>query len=164
MSDLICKTCRKPKANFECGVCHEHMCKTHTQFVTDTFSFLPKIPTDLTHSTYCVNCFDEKVAEPLAEYEATMEKAKEVMMFTKDQTKLTGHLKRKEDPITVEDCEDEEEVVLRLAFQAAQMGYNCILDVNIKNKKIINGSHKKVIFTATAIPITIDPKQVREIY
>jgi len=138
------------------------MCKTHTQFVTDTFSFLTKIPKDLTHSTYCVNCFDEKVAEPLAEYEATMEKAKEVMMFTKDQTKMTGHLKRKEDAISVVDCEDEEEVVLRLAFQAAQMGYNCILDVNIKNRKIINGSHKKVIFSATAIPITIDPKQVRE--
>ena len=140
------------------------MCKAHTQFVTDTFSFMTKVPQELTHPTYCVNCFDEKVAGPLSEYEATMEKAKEVMMFTKDQTKMTGHLKRKEDAIIVEDCEDEEEVVLRLAFQAAQMGFNCILDVNIKNKKIIVGSHKKTIFTATAIPITIDPKQVREIY
>lgn len=164
MSEQLCKTCRKPKANFECGVCHEHMCKAHTHFVTDSFSFLTKIPKDLTHPTYCVNCFDDKVAGPLAEYEETMEKAKEVMMFTKDQTKMTGHLNRKEDPIIVEDCEDEDEVVLRLAFQAVQMGHNCILDVNIKNKKIIVGSHKKTIFTATAIPITIDPKEVRESY
>lgn len=91
-----------------------------------------------------------------------MEKAKEVMMFTKDQTKMTGHLKRKEDSISIEDCEDEDEVVLRLAFLAAKAGFNCILDVNIKNRKIIVGSHKKTIFSATAIPITIDPKAVRE--
>lgn len=165
MSEQICKTCFKPKANFECGICHEHMCKAHTQFINeDTFSFLRKIPQDLTHPTYCVNCYDDKVAGPLAEYEATMEQAKEVMMFTKDQTKLTGHLQRKEPLISIENCEDEQEAILRLAFIAAQDGFNCILDVNIKTKKIIVGSHKKTIFSATAIPITIDPKEVREIY
>jgi uncharacterized protein YbjQ (UPF0145 family) len=138
------------------------MCKTHTHFAEGTFSFLKKIPKDLTFPTYCDVCFDEKVAGPLAEYEATMEKAREVIMFTKDQTKLTGHIKRKEDPVTVEDCEDEEETILRLAFQAAQLGYNCILDVNIKTRKIIVGSHKKTIFSATAIPVNIDPKEIRE--
>ncbi len=91
-----------------------------------------------------------------------MEKAKNVMMFTKDQTKMTGHLKRKEDPISIQDCEDEEEVILRLAFLAAKEGFNCILDVNIKSRKIISGSHKKTIFSATAIPITIEPSAVRE--
>lgn len=165
MSEHLCKTCRKPKANFECGICHEHMCKAHTQFITEgTFSFMKKVPADLTHPTYCVNCFDDKVAGPLSDYEAKMEQAKEVMMFTKDQAKVTGHLKRKEEPVTVEDCEDQDEAILRLAFQAAEQGHNCILDVVIKTKKIIVGSHKKTIFSATAIPITIDPKQVREIY
>ncbi len=159
----ICKTCRKPKANFDCGICHEHTCKSCTQFLAEgTFSFLPKIPTELTFSSYCVNCFDDKVSVPLADYEALMEKAKNVMMFTKDQTKMTGHLKRKEDPISIQDCEDEEEVILRLAFLAAKEGFNCILDVNIKSRKIISGSHKKTIFSATAIPITIEPSAVRE--
>lgn len=162
MSEHLCITCRKPKANFECGLCHEHMCKTHTHFAEGTFSFLKKVPKDLTHSTYCDVCFDDKVAGPLAEYEATMEKAREVIMFTKDQTKLTGHIKRKEDPVTVEDCEDEEETILRLAFQAAQQGYNCILDVNVKTRKIIVGSHKKTVFSATAIPVNIDPKEIRD--
>jgi hypothetical protein len=164
MSENLCKTCRKPKANYECGLCQENTCKSHTQFISDAFSFKVKIPQELSHNTYCANCFDEKVAGPLSDYESMMEKAKEVMMFTKDQTKLTGHLKRKEDPLIVENCEDEEEVILRLAFLAAEKGFNCILDVNIKNKKIVVGSHKKTIFTATAIPITIDPKDVREIY
>jgi hypothetical protein len=159
----ICKTCRKPKANFSCGCCHEAVCKSCAHFLAeDTFSFLKKVPEELKHSTYCSHCLDEKVAAPLADYEATLERAKEVMVFTKDQTKLTGHLKRKEDPLHIEDCEDAEETILRLAFLAAQDNFNCLLDVNITHRKIIVGSHKKTIFSGTAIPITIDPKQVRE--
>lgn len=164
-SPLLCKTCKKPKANFSCGLCEEPICKSCAQFLTEgTFSFLKKIPKELTFSTYCTNCFDDKVATPLADYEANMEKAKEVMVFTKAQTKQTGHLTRKEEPYSVENVEDEQESIMRLAFFAAQDGFNCLLDVNIKNKKIIVGSHKKTVFSATAIPITIDPKVVREVY
>lgn len=164
-SPLLCKTCKKPKANFNCGLCEEHICKSCAQFLTEgSFSFLKKIPKELTHSTYCTNCFDDVVAAPLAQYEENMEKAKEVMVFTKDQAKVTGHLKRKEDPYQVDNVEDEQEAIMRLAFFAAQDNFNCLLDVQLKNKKIIVGSHKKTIFSATAIPITIDPKAVREIH
>jgi hypothetical protein len=157
----VCETCRRPKANHQCGLCHCSICKSCAQFTGDAFSFLPKVSPDLTHGVYCSRCFDEKVSAPLAEYEELMEKAKDVMVFTKDESKKTGHLKRKEDPLKVEDCEDEDEVLLRIAFLAAQSGFNCILDLVITNKKIVVGSHKKTIFSATAIPITIDPSEVR---
>jgi hypothetical protein len=164
-SPVLCKTCKKPKANFSCGLCEEAICKSCAEFLTEgAFTFLRKIPKELSFTTYCTNCFDEKVSAPLRDYEETMERAKEVMVFSKDQAKVTGHLKRKEDLLIVEDIEDQEEAVMRLAFFAAQDHFNCLLDVIIKNKKIISGSHKKTIFSATAIPITIDPKQVREIY
>ena len=128
----------------------------------DKFSFLRKIPKDLTHQVYCNNCFNDKVADTLAEYDATMEKAREVIVFMKSETKKTGHLKRKEEPYKVEDCEDEDETILRLAFMAAQDGFNCLLDINLSHRKIIVGSHKKTVFSGTAIPITIDPSAVRE--
>lgn len=158
----VCKTCRKPKANYECGLCHESVCKSCANFLGDGFSFLKKIPADLSHTVYCSNCFDEKVAAPLEAYNHTMALAKEVIVFSKDQTKQTAHLKRKEDPLVVEDCEDEIETVVRLAFFAAQDNFNCLLDVHVTNKKIIVGSHKKTVFNGTAIPTTIDPKAVRE--
>lgn len=158
----VCKTCRKPKANFQCGICQEHVCKSCAQFLNDSFSFLKKIPADLGHSTYCTNCFDEKVAGPLEAYNTTMEAAKEVMVFTKDQIKSTAHLKRREEPVTVEHCEDEQETMVRLAFFAAEKHFNCLLDVDISHRKIIVGSHKKTVFSGTAIPTTIDPKAVRE--
>lgn len=158
----VCKTCRKPKANFQCGICQEHVCKSCAQFLSDNFSFLKKIPADLSHTTYCSNCFDEKVATPLEAYNTTMAAAKEVMVFTKDQIKSTAHLKRREEPVTVEHCEDEQETIVRLAFFAAEKHFNCLLDVDISHRKIIVGSHKKTVFSGKAIPTTIDPKAVRE--
>ncbi|MFP5384801.1 MAG: hypothetical protein ACLGHN_01895 [Bacteriovoracia bacterium] len=158
----VCKTCRKPKAPYICGLCEEHVCKACAQFQTDAFSFLQKVPAELSHSVYCSQCFDEKIAAPLSDYEEMMEKAKDVMVFFKNESKKTGHIKRKEEPLKVEDCEDEDETVLRLAFFAAQKGFNCLLDVQLTNRKIIVGSHKKTVFSGTAIPVTIDPKDVRE--
>jgi hypothetical protein len=158
-----CKTCRKPKANFHCGLCAEAVCKNCAEFLEETsFSFLTKVPKELTHTCYCPTCFDEKVSAPLAQYNGTLEKAREIMVFSKDQTKLTGHLKRKEEPYRVENCEDQEEALMRMSFYAVQGNFNTLLDVEYKSKKIIVGSHKKTIWDATAIPITIDPKEVRE--
>ena len=163
MSDKLCLTCRKPKANYICGLCGDHSCKSCACFTSpEAFSFLPKVPKELTHSVYCSPCFDAKVAGPLQDYEDTLEKARDIMVFSKDETRKTGHLKRKEQPYTVTDVEDEQEAVMRLAFFAVKDGFNCLLDVQISHRKIIVGSHKKTVFSATATPITIAPDDVRE--
>jgi hypothetical protein len=162
-TSTFCKTCRKPKANFNCGHCEEAVCKSCAQFLEEgSFSFLPKVPEVLCHSVYCSHCHDENVAGPLDDYQKTMTEAKEVIFFTKEKSKLTGHLKRKEDPLIIKDCEDEEETVLRLAFLAAQGKFNCLLDVSISHRKIIVGSHKKTIFSGSGVPTNIDPSKVRE--
>lgn len=158
-----CKNCRKQKAPYVCGLCMDHICKSCAKFMDeDAFSFRRKIPAELKHITYCPQCFDESVAAPLSDYEELMEKAKEVVYFTKAQTKQTGHIKRKEEPLRVEDCEDEQETILRLAFQAAEGGFNTILDLDISHRKIIVGSHKKTVYSGTAIPVNVEPKKVRE--
>jgi hypothetical protein len=159
----FCKTCRKPKAPYACGLCGDFICKSCAQFLgEDHFSFLRKIPQELTHTIYCYNCFDDKVAAPLADYNDTMEKAREVMIFTKEQSKLTRLLKRAETPYQVENCADEEEALLKMSFYAIQDKFNTLLDVSFKSKKIIIGSHKKAVWDASAVPIKINPKEVRE--
>ena len=159
----ICKTCRKPKANYDCGLCQEHICKSCAQFLgEDHFTFLKKIPQDLTHTTYCVNCFDEKVRDAKEEYDATMDKAREVIIFTKAQTKITSRVVRKADPYKVENCEDEQEAIMRMSFFAVQEDYNALVDIIVNTKKIVIGSHKKTVYSATAIPVTLDPKSIRD--
>lgn len=162
MSDVLCKTCRKPKAPYVCGLCHDHMCKAHTQFLTETFSAMRKpVPEKLKHSTYCIPCFDAEVEATLSDYNDKMERAKDVILYSKDQTKLTRLIKRKEAPYSVDGCEDEQEAVMRMSFYAIEDGHNCLIDLEYKTKKIIVGSHKKTMFSATAVPCTIDPTQIR---
>lgn len=158
----LCKTCRKPKATFECGLCHECSCKSCTEFTDEnTFSFLTKVSDELKHTNYCIACFNEKVRDPLNEYNDTMEKAKEIIIYSKEQSKLTRFLKRKEDPLKVENCEDEQEALLRMSFFAVQAKFNCLIDVILTTKKIVIGSHKKTMYSATGVPINIDPNEIR---
>jgi hypothetical protein len=157
----ICKTCHKPKANYQCGLCQGPICKSCGEFLTENFSFLKVVPKELTHPTYCVQCFDENVRTPLDDYNATMEQAREVIIYSKEQTKLTRGLKRIEDPLLVEDCEDEEEALMKMSFFAVKMNHNAVIDVQFKTKKIIVGSHKKTIVSATGVPITLDPNAIR---
>ncbi len=158
----LCKTCRKPKAPYTCGLCHDHMCKQHTQFLTENFSAARKgVPDKLKHSTYCIPCFDDHVAAPLSDYNDKMEKAREIIIYSKEQSKLTRLLKRKTEPYKVEDCEDEQEALMKMSFYAVEDGFNCLIDVVIQTKKIIVGSHKKTMYAASGVPVTIDPNAIR---
>jgi hypothetical protein len=157
----LCKNCRSPKAPYHCGICQGCTCKKCTQFLTETFSYKTNVPEELKHPTYCMNCFDAEVAAPLHEYQQIMEKAKDIIIFRKEQSKITRLLKRKADPYRVEDCEDEDEAVMRMSFMAVEDNYNCLIDIALVSKKVVVGSHKKLIWSGSAVPINIDPDRVR---
>ena len=151
-----CSSCFKPKANLICGICQDSICKKCTQFVDETsFSFLAKVPQDLSHTAYCETCFTQKVSPELIKYNEMMEQAKNIMVFMKAQFKETRLIKRLEDPINVVGCADYDETLLRLAFQAAQLNYNGIIDVDITSKKIRTGKYQTSIFSGTAIPANV---------
>jgi hypothetical protein len=163
MTDKLCKTCRKPNPSYQCGLCEDYVCKACTQFSgEENFSFLRKIPRELTHNYYCYPCFDDKVGPALESYEETLQQAKEVYVFTKEQSKLTRLLKRTEPPYQVENCEDKEEALLKISFYAVEDKFNALVDVGFKSRKIIIGSHKKTIWDASGVPMNVDPKAIRE--
>lgn len=137
------------------------MCKGCTQFLSETFSFRKVVPPELAHPSYCMNCFDAHVAGPLSDYNDKMEKAKDIIIYGKDQGKLTRFLKRKADPYHVENCEDEEEVFLRMSYFAVEANFNCLIDVVTNRKTLSSGSHKKSCWSGTAVPVTIDPNEIR---
>jgi hypothetical protein len=162
MSAEVCKTCRTAKAPFQCGICQCSICKKCTQFLDETFQFRRQVPESLKHSSYCMNCFDDEVSAPLADYQDKLERAKEIIIFTKDRSKITRLLKRKADPYQVDECEDQEEALMKMSFLAVEDNYNCLIDVALKSRKIINGSHRKAIWSGEAVPINIDPNKLRD--
>lgn len=164
MEKLICYLCHKPKATLHCGLCTEAICKSCAQFLDDeSFAFLKKVPANLAHTTYCEPCFHNTVTPELEAYQATFERAKNVLVFGKSQSKETRLVKRLEDPVKVVDCPDHDEAVLRLAFFAAQKKYNAIIDVDLKSEKVKTGSYQTSKWTGSGIPAqVIEGKLVRD--
>lgn len=121
---------------------------------------MKEIPEELTHSTYCIPCFDEKVAAPLAAYNESLAQAKSILIFDKTQGKETRFIKRKERPVKVMNCLDEEEAMMRLAFLAVEMGYNGVVDVNITSEKVRVGGYQTLKWSGTGIPTEIEERKL----
>lgn len=153
---MACCICLNPKSSLNCEICKESICKNCAQFLEeDSFSFLKEIPDDLSHSTYCPHCFDSKVAGALLQYSETMERAKNVNIFLKNQSKESRIYKSDEAPIKVDDCHDADETLLRLAFRAVESHFNGLINVDITSKKIRIDGYQKSIWSGTGIPTHI---------
>lgn len=84
-----------------------------------------------------------------------MDRARNTMVFMKAQFKETRFVKRLEDPITISECSDYDEIMLRLAFRAAELNYNGLVDVDITSKKVRTGNYQTSVYSATALPANI---------
>lgn len=161
MEKVICSVCQKPKATLDCGLCQCSICKYCAQILEeDAFSFSAQIPQDLSHQVYCGPCFDGQIASEIEKYNQIMEKAKDIQVFFTTQGKETRLIKRTEDPIQVLHCKDRDETILRLAFLAAQAGFNGIIDVNIVSEKIKNGHYQTSQWSGTAVPAHVKPEKL----
>lgn len=116
---------------------------------------MPKRPAGLEHSCYCNACYDQHVANALNDYEQTLAKAQEILVFDKSQSKETRLIRRLEKPLSVEQGLDEQEVTLRLAFMAAEKKYNSIIDMDIKATKVRQGAYQTTIYSGKAIPANV---------
>jgi hypothetical protein len=153
MEKKHCYLCQKTKANLTCGLCAETICKSCTRFLNeDRFSFLKPIPKQLSHTTYCEPCFHNTVEPEFEKYDDVIQQAKSILVFSKTQGKETRLVKRLEDQVRVDDCADEDETILRLAFFAAQAGYNAIVDVDVTSEKVRTNNYQTLKWTGTAIP------------
>jgi hypothetical protein len=161
MEKALCCTCFKPKATLTCGICTEDLCKYCAQFLEeDSFSFLNVKPTDLQHDTFCGPCFDAKVAPELAAYNDTVERAKEILIFTKVQNKETRFIRRDEERIHVAECDDRNDVIMRLAFQAVQKGFNGLIDIDLETHKVRSGAYQTTTWKGSGIPAQINPDKL----
>jgi hypothetical protein len=157
MSEKICISCHKPKANRTCSLCQGDLCKGCTQFLDEgAFSFLKEVPEDLRHSTYCNPCFDDRVAPSLDTYRETMESAEKIYVFFKTQKKPYPLIKKGREKVEVKSCPDRDETILRLAFFAAEQAFNAIVEVDIISEKVRNQGYEKVQYKATGFPAQID--------
>ena len=152
----LCITCQKPNAQLTCGLCASSVCKYCARILDETdFEFLRPKPADLSHEVYCEPCYLAKVHEPYQKYSETLSKARNINVYYKAQSKETRLLKRREEPVKVENCLDEQQVLMSLAFLAAEAGYNGLIDVDVKSVKVRNGKYQTSTWSGTGVPANV---------
>ena len=162
MEIKVCVTCNKPKATLVCGICACTVCKYCAQILEeDAFSYLAKVPEKLKHQVFCSTCYDKAVAPELQTYNETMERAKDVLVFLKAQNKETRLIKRPErKPFRISNCADHDETVMRLAFLAAQAGYNGLIEVDVVYEKVKENSYSTHIWSGTGMPANVEARRL----
>jgi len=126
----------------------------------DTFKFFNPVPENLSLKQYCPNCHDQTIVPALDEYNAILERAREVHIFFTADPSPPRLLKRSKREIKIEDCADRDETILRLGFCAAQLKFNAVIYVSVTAKQIRNHAHQKSSWTGTGLPGLIDEEKL----
>lgn len=158
-----CTHCQKPKADLLCGVCGQDVCKACREYIdTNSFSFMAKAPAQLTQGEYCPRCFGDVIEPARAAYEATMAQAGEIYYLSKAYPGWV-HLKRKHTKrVVVENCDDRRECIMRLAFYAAEMGYNSIIEAEVESFKVRKNHRQTSLWKGSALPANIDGERLEK--
>ncbi len=152
-----CTVCCSNKTAIQCDICSCASCKHCCYFIDeDVFEFVSLLPEKLQNKAFCPNCYNENISEEMEYLKETMQKARDVDVYLKDQGTETRRIRRIQKPIHIKECADREETLMRLAFLAAQKGFDTIIGVDIQAKKVGKGTYKKMIWSGTAVPV--DPK------
>jgi hypothetical protein len=152
-----CASCTRRVATRECGLCQIDLCKRCVRFLDgDAFSFMKQIPPELTHSAYCEDCFSSTVEPALAELEADLARAQTVAIFTVNQRTHRLSYSASKERLSVKDCTDRKEALLRLAYFAVRSGHNSLMEVDVTSAKIRNGGYQTSLWQATGFAAQVD--------
>ena len=152
-----CISCRKPKANLTCELCMEPVCKSCVEIITPTeFDFRPELEDELKHERYCSSCYANTVEPAQQAYLETMEKARDVLVFFNTQKARLPVTSKELDLVKIPECLDRDEAILRMAFQAAQLGHNALVETEVVCKKVRNEGYQKMIWQGEGRPATVD--------
>lgn len=110
------------------------------------------MPAGLEAGSYCPQCFETRVRPEIEAYEQKLERARNMNVFLKKQGKEVVHLRRAQFPVKVENCEDRDEAILRLAFLAAEEGYDTIIGVDLTTTKVRDNSYQKTLWSGVGTP------------
>lgn len=161
MEQALCCTCRRPKTGYTCGLCLGAVCKKCLETLEEgRFLLETALKEPFTHRHYCGRCYMDTIAPRLAEYDRLVRRAEKVTVFLKkhggEETRL---FPRTEKPFRVVDCLDERETLLKLAFHAASLGYNALVDVETSRRKVRNHGYQSSRWEGVGIPSRFSPPE-----
>ncbi|OFZ11205.1 MAG: hypothetical protein A2Z20_10955 [Bdellovibrionales bacterium RBG_16_40_8] len=154
----ICFFCSKNKTAICCDACKLASCKHCSYFIDkDNFEFMSMLPKKLINKTFCPDCYSKGINKEIDEFHDILRRAKAVNVYSKKQGTETRFFRRIEKPVKVENYDDRNEALLHLTFLAAQKGFDTVVDLDLKSKKVnLDGNYKKLVWSGTAVPIKVN--------
>ena len=149
----------------KCQICALALNKREAEFVDeDTFAFLSQLPCGVSEGSYCGSCFADRVKPELDQYNLKLDQARNVNVFYSSQSKESRFVRRSEKPIRVEDCDDQDDVIMRLAFMAVEAKLNSLVDLDLTSVKVKNGKWQTSRWSGRAVPAQIDEKSLQRYF
>jgi hypothetical protein len=159
-----CQVCLSAKATSSCGLCSCSVCKKcRVALDPEAFLYMPKIPAALSHANYCVPCYDTQVAPARSDYEVLAEKAKDIYFLTKAYPGYIRVLRRHTRRVVIEDCADRRDTILSMAYQAAQLGMNALIESEVESFNTRKGhsrGYQSARWKGSAMPALVDGDQL----
>lgn len=157
----ICIFCRQPKAGLACGACTAPVCKGCVMRIEgNAFKLQTEIPLILSNSAYCPGCYDQHVSPALTEYKATLTRAREVGVWSKTYRGRIPVLKKSRKEVSAEDFADKDELILFLAFRAAEQGFNGLTQTDLTSRKTRVNGYQKTLWNGRALPVLVDEEKL----
>lgn len=154
-----CVSCLQKKAPLSCVLCEASLCKDCVQFVDEnSFPFCHLMQQKMHVGAQCPNCYQEKSLSHVEKYEEILQKAKNIdIYYRRINGKEARLMERMEPALKVENCSDEEDVLMSLAFLAVQMGATAVIDVEVFSQKTKDGSYTTVTWNGVGAASTRKP-------
>lgn len=154
MSSNPCVVCSAKKAHLLCDVCKSTVCKDCAVFLEESeFAFWEGRPDILKKATFCPYCYNKDVLPAIESFEEIYQRAKQMDIYTDKQTKETRLMSRKEKPIKVINGRDAETCLMRLAFLAAEKGFDTLIDVTTTQEKVRENNYQRSNWSIRGIPL-----------
>jgi len=150
-SDVSCVSCRTSKVQFECPLCEADICsKCVMRPPQGSFFYRSDTPAELKHPHYCQSCFAEEVETAVSQYEETLALAKEVFVFFTTQKKEIPLVRKSKELLMVQEQEDRDVTILKLAYMASERGFNAIISTDVQCVKVRNEGYQHSVWSGKA--------------
>ena len=160
-SDPSCCNCRSPRVQTHCELCQGALCKKCVQSPPKgAFAYWEECPEDLRFLNYCPSCYQEKVETAATQYEETLTRAKAAYVFFNSQKKAIPVLKKAKTKISIENQEDRDDTILKLAYRAAQDGYNALVECEVVSAKKRNEGFLHSVWSGSAYAASVDEEKM----
>ena len=117
-------------------------------------------PETLQHVNYCPRCHDEVVAPALAKYNETLARAKNVNYWPRAYRGHIPILKKAREEISVASGRDRDDILLKMGFIAAEMGFNGLVRGELVSRKVRDEGYQKMEWSGRATPCNVDEEKL----